>query len=171
MYVTEKERTENDFGRYACVVCTPSNSYTPHSPRQTEPDTGAERSGDQGRGRRPRFARLIGSVTYVVIALAALERCSANQINKWRRRRRKKSEKTDCGNGAIIGDAISIDSPFLHALRCMRLPKHDEGGGRRDRGKSAAKTEPPPRAASAAARYCSRVQFLVATETARKVLQ
>ena len=112
------------------AVCTPSNSYTPHSPRQTEPDTGAERSGDQGRERRPRFARLIGSVTYVVIAVstfAALERCSANQINKWRRRRRKKSEKTDCGKGAIIGDAISIDSPLVHALRCMRLPQHDEG--------------------------------------------
>ena len=89
--------------------------------------------------------------------------CSANQINKWRRRR-KKSEKTDCGKCAIIGEALSIDSPFVHALRCMRLPKHD---GRRRRARSREEC----RKNGAAARYCSRVQFLVATATARKVLQ
>lgn len=107
-------------------------------------------------------------MTYVVIvifAAAVVECCFANQINKWRRRRwRKKGEKTD-GSGAIIGDEgsrhpnrFAVRSRFKEHAECGR-PKHDDSLAEMIEGRVPQKRSRRRRRA----RYCSRVQFLVAT--------
>ena len=103
--------------------------------------------------RRPLFARLIGSVTYVAIvvhaavfAVAVVECCFANQINKWRRRKREKTNGARCDHWRRNRHLNRFAA--VHALRSMRTPRQT-ATARSTRslteielGKSAAKTEP-----------------------------